>query len=288
MGAVGSGGGPGGTPTVAIVTDSSAALDAATVAEFGITVVPMRITLGGVTRLDGALPLEQVFARFDEGVTTGCPPPGDFTTIFERLPGEVMVLLLSSQLSSGTHNSARLAAAEAGPRVRILDTATSAGGLALVVLRAAAVAQAGGTLDEVEQAARKVVERVRLVAAFGTLDWLVRGGRLPGVVGSLASRLGVRPLVEVRRDGRVHKLRPAFSKRVADNRMLDMCLRSRPGADARLHVAALHVLAEEEGLALLERVRAEAEPATAFVTRFGAAMVLHTGPELTGLSWWWE
>lgn len=287
-GTVGFGSRPGGPSTVTIVTDSSAALEPATAAAFGITVVPVRITVGGVTHLDGQLPLAELLARYDEGVTTACPPPGDFEQIFDALPGEILVLTMSHRLSSGLVNSVRLAAADTGPRVRVLDTGTSAGSLALIALRAAETARAGGTLDEVEKAARLVVERVQLVAAVGTLDYLVRGGRLPGAVGGLASRLGMRPLVAVRRDGKVRRLRPAFSKRAADDRMLDIWRRSRPGADARLHVVALHVLAEDEARALLARVRAEVEPATALIARFGAAMVLHTGPDLTGLAWWWE
>ena len=66
-----------------------------------------------------------------------------------------------------------------------------------------------------------------------------------------------------------------------------MLLRSRI-AGARLHVVALHVLAEEQAHALLSAVRAEVAPATELVARFGASMVVHTGPNLTGLSWWWE
>lgn len=238
--------------------------------------------------LDGQLPLTDLLARYDEGVTTSCPSPGEFEQIFTGLPGEVLVLTMSHRLSSGLVNSVRLAARSVGPRVRVVDTGTSAGSLALIVLRAAEVARGGKSLDEVEQEARRVVERVQLVAAVGTLDYLVRGGRLPGAVGGLATRLGMRPLVAVRRDGRVRKLRPAFSKRAADERMLDIWRRSRPSADARLHVVALHVLAEEEARSLLEQVRAEVEPGTALVARFGAAMVLHTGPDLTGLAWWWE
>ena len=241
-----------------------------------------------MTHLDGQLPLAELLDRYDEGVTTACPAPGEFTQIFAGLPGDILVLTMSHRLSSGLVNSARLAAADTGPRVRVLDTGTAAGSLALIALRAAETARAGGSLDEVEQAARLVAGRVQLVAAVGTLDYLVRGGRLPGAVGGLASRLGMRPLVTVRRDGKVRKLRPAFSQRAADERMLDMWRRSRPGAGARLHVVALHVLAEEKAQALLKQVRAEVEPATALVARFGAAMVLHTGPDLTGLSWWWE
>jgi len=277
--------GSGGSPIVAIITDSSAALEAATAAANGITVARMRITVGGVAYLDGDLPLEELITRYDEGVTTAGPAPGDFTRLFAELPGEVLVLTVTESLSS-TIASARVAAADAGPRVRVLDSGTSAGSLALVALHAAAAARNGGTFDEVEQAARRAMARVRLVVQVGTLDYLVRGGRMPGAVGGLASRLGVRPMVQVR-DGRLRKLRPAFSKRAADRRMTEMLLRSRPRG-ARLHVVGLHVLAEEEARALLARVRDEVAPATELVARFGASMVVHTGPELTGLSWWWE
>ncbi len=278
--------GSGGTVTVAIVTDSSAALDAATASAHGIAVVPMRIIVGGVAYQDGDLPLGDLLARYDEGVTTSAPAPGDFLRVFERLPGEVLVLTVSQRLSS-TPASARLAADTAGPRVRVIDSGTSAGSLALIALHASRRAQAGGTMAEVEEAARYAIGRARLVAAVGTLDYLVKGGRLPGAVGGLGSRIGLRPLVEVLRDRGVHPLRPAFSKAAADGRMVRMLLRSRV-AGAQLHVVALHVLAEEQARALLEAVRAEVAPATELVARFGASMVVHTGPNLTGLSWWWE
>ena len=71
--------------------------------------------------------------------------------------------------------------------------------------------------------------------------------------------------------------------------MLARWRHSRPrDRAARLHVAALHALAPEEAARLLEAVRAEAQPATAFVGEFDAVMVAHTGPGLTGLAWWWE
>jgi len=248
-------------------------------------VVPLRVTVGGAAYRDSDLPPADLVARFDEGVTTSAPAPGDFARVFADVPGEILVITVARRLS-GTMAAAELAAADAGPRVRVLDGGTSAGSQALITLHAAAAARDGAGLAPVEAAARRAAGRVRLVAALGTLDYLVRGGRLPGPIGSLGSRLGVRPLVEVRA-GRVLRRRPAFSKRAADERMVGMLLRSRPPG-TRLHVIALHVLAEPQAQALLDRVRSEVEPETALVARFGPAMVAHTGPELTGLSWWWE
>jgi len=35
-------------------------------------------------------------------------------------------------------------------------------------------------------------------------------------------------------------------------------------------------------------VRAEVEPELEFVSEFGSVMVVHTGPGLAGLAWWWS
>jgi fatty acid-binding protein DegV len=55
-----------------------------------------------------------------------------------------------------------------------------------------------------------------------------------------------------------------------------------------LHVAALHAYAPHTAERLLRAVTAEVEPATAFSASFGSVMVVHTGPGLAGLAWYWE
>jgi len=249
-------------------------------------VVRGRITVGGRVYRDGDLSLEEMITRYGEGVTTAGPGPGDFVQVLEGIPGEVLMPTVTRSLSSATVEAARVAASTVGPRVRVLDTGTSAGSLALIDIHAARAARSGGNLDEVEQAARRAMADVRLVVQVGTLDYLIAGGRMPATVGRLGSRLGLRPIVEVYK-GELHNRRPAFSKRAADDRMIEMWRRTRRRG-ARLHMAAMHVLAEEDALSLLNRVKAEVEPATEFITRFGAIMVAHTGPVLSGLAWWWE
>jgi fatty acid-binding protein DegV len=62
---------------------------------------------------------------------------------------------------------------------------------------------------------------------------------------------------------------------------------SRP-ATGRLHVAAMHALAPQRARALLDAVQADVEPATALIGPFSPVMLVHTGPDLIGLAWWWE
>jgi DegV family protein with EDD domain len=170
--------------------------------------------------------------------------------------------------------------------VRVVDTETAAGAQALVVLAAAECADRGGDLDEVERAARHVIDRVKLIATVDSLDQLVASGRVPDLAGRAGRMLGLHPLFEFGR-GRVHGLRPALSREAAVDRIVGLWHRTIvPGG--RLHVAALH--ADDRGRAeqLLAAVRAEVEPVTAFVAEFSAVMISHTGPDLAGLAWWWE
>jgi DegV family protein with EDD domain len=271
--------------TVAIVTDTAAALPADLAALYRITVVPMWLTIGGQSVREGERALSELLG--DERVSTSGPAPGEFAAAIEpRLTDDGVLVLTIAASMSGTHEAASVAARELGDRVRVVDTATAAGAEALVVLAAAAAAERGASLDEVEAVAKDVVERVQLVAAVPNLDHLVRSGRVPGIAGWAGRRLNINPLFEFRA-GKVRRLRPALSADAALDRMVARFRRSRE-PNTRLHVAALHALAPEAAARLLERVEAEFTPDTKFTGEFGSVMVVHTGPGLYGLAWWWE
>jgi len=270
---------------VSIVTDSAAALPPELVDQYRITVVPMWLDLGERHVHDDELSIEEVL-RYDEVSTSG-PTPGEFAeAIRGRMSDDGVLVLTIAATMSSTFGAAQTGAETVDGRVAVLDTSTAAGAQGLVVLAAARAADAGGTLDDVERAAAKAIEGVRLVAMVSDLDHLVRSGRVPEVAGWAGRRLGIRPLFEFR-DGKPHRLRPAFSVDAAKDRMVALLRRSAV-PDAKLHVAALHAQAPEEARELLGRVEAEQSPATSFVGRFGSVMVAHTGPGLAGLAWWWE
>lgn len=270
---------------VRVITDSAAALDVAVAAEHGVTIVPIRVVVGGVAHRDGDVPLAEVIERVSDGISTSGPPPGAFLEALHGADEGAVIVTVAGALSS-TLVAAGIAAGRVPTDVRIIDSGTAAGAQALIALRAAAVAAAGGTLDEVEVAARRVAARARLLGTLETLDFLVAGGRVNHVFGRLARRLGVRPVFELS-SGKIKRLRPAFSSAGGQRRLIGEWRRSRvPGA--RAHVIALHAMAEPAARSLMETVRSECDPATALVSEFGAGMVVHTGPGLVGLAWWWE
>jgi len=277
--------------TVAVVTDSAAALPAEVAAGLDVTVVPLLLTVGGVQHRDGDLPLYELLPRLDGGVTTSGPTPAQLQAAIEkRMTTDGVVVLTIASTMSSTHDAAVLAAdsvaADAPGPVRVVDTATAAGAQGLVVVHAARAAARGASIDEVEAAARAAIERVQLVATVDSLDRLVASGRVPGLAGRAGRLLNVNPLFRFH-GGHVGSLRPAFTRDAALERILGRWRKTYAGG-SRLHVAALHAVDEEAATHLLEEVRATVDPATAFVGSFSSVMVVHTGPGLVGLAWWWE
>jgi DegV family protein with EDD domain len=273
--------------TVAVLTDGASTLPPDVAAGAGVVVVSMWVTVGERSHRDTEIPLTELFRRFDEGVTTSGPSPGDVRAALEGSlgPEGALVITVSSRMS-GSYQTARLAAAEFGDRVHVLDSNTAAGAQALVVLAAAERAAAGDPLLQVRAAAERVAGRVRLLASLGSLDWLVRSGHVPEVVAWAGRSLGLRPIVEFRA-GRVRPLRPARTEEAVIERLVSECRRgAAPGA--RLHVVAMHAGSEARAQRLLDAVARELGPAESFVSPFNAVMAAHTGPDLFGLAWWWE
>jgi DegV family protein with EDD domain len=271
--------------TVAVITDSAASLPAELVHGLGITVVPLRLDIGGQDLADGALPLDEVLARLDEGITTSAPSPGAWAEAFEAIDGSVVALTVSSTMSA-SNQSAVVAARLVDTDVRVVDTRTAAGAQGLVALAAAAAARDGASVDEVEAAARKVADQVHLVATIDDLSHLVRSGRVPSIAGWAGRQLKVNPLFEFR-GGEAHPLRPAIGRRGALSRLVDLCRSSRPTPGARLHVAAIHAAEPDDAEAVLEGLGA-LEPVERVTAAFSPVMLVHTGPGLVGLAWWWE
>jgi DegV family protein with EDD domain len=271
--------------TVAIITDSAAALPSAVAARYGISVVPMWVALEDRSHHEDDVPLQELLAQ--PHVTTSGPAPGEFASVIaERQNADGVCVCTIAATMSSTYESAVIGARTAVGDVRVVDTRTAAGAQALVVLAAAECAAAGGTLDEVEASARAAIEQVRLVASVPNLDHLVRSGRVPNIAGRAGRALGLAPLFEFR-DGAAHALRPARGMDAALERMVQRCRRDRKGG-VRLDVVALHAQAPEDAEKLLARVEEELAPAGAFVASFGVVMLVHTGPGLVGLAWRWR
>ncbi|HET9058575.1 MAG TPA: DegV family protein [Acidimicrobiales bacterium] len=279
--------------SVCVVTDSACSLPPELAASHGVVVVPMRVAAGDRVWPDGAVGPGTgtlTTGTLTTGtLTTSCPSPGELVELYHGLGAEDVLVLTVSRRMSAMFESATLAARlVAGCHVRVFDTGTAAGAQGLVALAAARCARQGGSLDEVETAARRCADRVRLVATLPSLASLARSGRVPQAAAWAGTWLGLNPLFEFR-SGRAVPLRPVRGRHQALDRLVSIW---RSSTDAHreemLHICAMHAL--EPGVAddLMARVSMDVHPTSSFVASFSAVMVAHTGTGLAGLAWWWE
>jgi fatty acid-binding protein DegV len=125
------------------------------------------------------------------------------------------------------------------------------------------------------------------VATVGSLDHLARSGRVPSVAGWAGRRLGVNPLFQFVR-GEVRPMRPALSRSAALDRILHGVEASAPSRPATLRGAALHALSPDAAEHLAAGLRDAFDRVDVFVASFSPVMVVHTGPGLAGVAWWWD
>ena len=167
------------------MTDSASSLPADIATAYGVTVVPMWVTIGDQQFRDGELGMAEVLGRLGEGLSTSGPAPGELAQAATAADhGEGVIILTLSKNMSGVYQAARVATglleADAGEKVAVVDTGTAAGAEGLVVLAAATAARDGSALATVVAVAEDVRSRVRLVATLPSLEYLARGGRVPG------------------------------------------------------------------------------------------------------------
>ena len=190
---------------IRIVTDSSCDLPAGLVAQYGITVVPLYINIGGKSYLDG---VEMTHEQFYQGLphfkshpTTFAPGPGQFVQVYERLAqegaSEIISIHIGSALSAMV-GVARLAAQETERvPVTVFDSGNLSLGTGLLALTAAKAAAEGRPLGDILAALEDQASRTHCIAALDTLEYLRRSGRLSRFQSSLGSLLQIKPLLRM-------------------------------------------------------------------------------------------
>ncbi len=218
---------------VAVVTDSGADIPEEFAERLGIHVVPVRIHFANRSYLDKvSMTPTEFYRELVENPAhpkTSQPPPGDFRRMFEFLAShfDAVVSINLTSRHSGTWDAASRAAQRVGAEgrpVAALDSRNASVGQGLVVIAAAEAAAAGGDAQAVIDAAQAALARTQTFALLGSIDFAVRGGRVPAIVGKLARLLGLCVILRTSPDGRIsaggglfgtHRLRSRFAGFVA-------------------------------------------------------------------------
>jgi DegV family protein with EDD domain len=268
---------------VAVVADSTAYLPPSLVAELGIRIVPLHVTIGSRTGRDGVdVGCGEVTSalRSHVTVTTSRPSPAEFATAYRAAldaGAQSVVSVHMSATLSGTWESACLAAQDFGyGTVRVVDSRSAGMALGFAVLAAARAAASGSPAADVQDAAVATVDRTRALFYVDSLEYLRRGGRIGSAAALLGTSLSVKPLLHMS-DGRIVLLEKVRTASKALARLLQVTI-DAAGSGA-VDLAVQHLDAADRAADLADQLRA-ALPALGdlYTSEVGAAIGAHLGP----------
>ncbi len=191
--------------TIKIVTDSTCDLSDEMIKQYGITVVPLSISFGEKTYLDGVDISKKEFITLltstEELPKSSQPSAGAFEKTYRELledPETTHVLSIHiTEGMSGTVNAAQTAADMIGEGVTVMNSGFISYALGIQVIEAATMARDGHSISEIVERLKHVREQSSLYIMVDTLEYLAKGGRIGRGRALLGSLLKIKPIASL-------------------------------------------------------------------------------------------
>lgn len=213
---------------VRIITDSASDLTQEDIAALGnprLTVLPLSVTFGETTYLDGVnlnhRRFYELLVEGDDLPMTGQVNPYAFEEAISEARNaseEVVVITLSSKLS-GTNGSALTAAANFDEGVYVVDSKSVTVGERILVDYALRLVGEGLGAADIACALEQAREDIHVVGLLDTLEFLRRGGRIPASAAALGKLLSIKPVITIT-DGVVELLGKARGSKNGRNLLM--------------------------------------------------------------------
>lgn len=207
---------------IKIIVDSGNSIRLEEAEKYNIGVIPFKIHFGDKSYTDLIdIDSDEFFEKLgksQEKVTTAIPSVGEFTEILEKYIEEgynkILCFSIGSHLS-GMNNMMNLAKnhiKNKEVRIDVIDTKIASLPLYFVVTKAAKSVMDGKKYEEIYKNALEDIEKANIFVRADTLDYLVKGGRLPKSIGKVASLIKFTPIFTMK-DGDIKIAKKVIGKK---------------------------------------------------------------------------
>ena len=185
---------------IRITSDSTCDLNHL-IAERDIGIMALQVNLGTDVFRDGVdITPEKIFNFVAETGTlpkTAAPSIGEYEEFFAKeLEGyDALVHISISTKASGSHTFAKNAAESFNGKVFVVDSKALSSGQGLLVLKACDMRDEGKTAEEIVACLEELRERINTSFVPDNLDYLHKGGRVSGMVKTVAGMFKIHPQI---------------------------------------------------------------------------------------------
>ena len=272
---------------IALITDSASDLSTDFAKNNNIKILPLKIIFSDREYDDGIdiTPKMLYDALPKEIPKTSLPSVEKFTSALEEVKSEgythVIIITLSSGIS-GTYNSARLAAENvSGIETFVFDSMTLTMSEGAMVMETVNLIKEGKPFSEIVDILPTFRRKIDVFFTIDTLEYLIKGGRIGKVAGTIADALNLKPIITVGDDGIYHTVCKIRGIKQSISRLTSLL---KPYLEAgRCKVWVLDGNAPDKATMLYNAIKDFPNLIECTLGgEIGPALGVHTGPGLVG------
>lgn len=273
---------------IIISSDSTCDLGAELIEKYGISIIPLGITLGTTVYRDGVdIKPDDVYAhhaKTGELPKTTASNVGECIDYFTDLTkdGDAVIHFSISSTMSSTYNNTRMAAMEFD-NVYVIDSQNLSTGSGLLVLAAAEMAQSGMEAEAIVEKIDELKPCIDASFVIDSLEYLHKGGRCSALAMMGANLLKLKPCIEVKNGsmGVGKKYRGLYGRVLTE--YVDERLANVDDIDTS-RVFVTHAGCDDEVVnAVVEQVKAKGIFDEVLLTRAGCTVSSHCGANTLGV-----
>lgn len=274
---------------IAIVTDSTCGVPEEFVKEYNVKVLRLKIIYKDKEYLDGVdISPEEVYERLDKEVpTTSTPSVQQSNEVIEELIKEgythVIGLFISSGLS-GTMNSFRIATENYEDQIKayVFDSKMISMAVGLCVMESAKLIKEGKSFDYICNEIPEIKERITLCFTVDTLEYLIKGGRIGKVAGTIGQILNLKPIINMDDEGKYTTCAKARGSKQALNKII--AIGEEALEKGKSKVVIMTGTMQEEAEKLKEVFEKNQNTESIFIGSFTPVVGIHSGPRIIAIA----
>lgn len=272
---------------IALITDSTSDLNDEIIKKYNIKVLHLKIIYKDrefVDRVD--ITPQQVYDNLKVEVPhTSLPSIQEMHNLFSKLQEEgythAIAVCIGSALS-GTFSALKLVASEhENIKTTVFDSKSLTLGAGALIIGCGEMLRQGKSYDEIVNALPAMQDKVSVFYIVDTLDYLIKGGRIGKVAGTLGKLLNIKPIISIDKEGVYYTHCKVRGKNQAKSKLLEIIQEALNDSKARIWV--MHGGALEEGKKFYETLSNDENITSLGLGDISPVAGVHTGPGLLGV-----
>jgi len=285
---------------IGLICDSGSNVPELVMQKFQIRKVPLRVILGKTEYRDDGIEIteDQLLNFMQTGMPrTSLPFYEDIANCFEEMIASGYTKILAINLSSGlsgTYNSFQLIAKKMMKKyphveIAVFDSFSLSIGTGMIVYKAAMLIEENPSItlhDLVEKLTDMYVRKNRVYYVIPSLKFLIAGGRIGRIIGTIGEMLHFKPILSVSgENGAFYQM----GKEIGLNRAIDKIIEYAKTFIGNQQIEAIGIYHSGKSMETLEYVKKIQEKLASldipqiFKGSISSTLLVHVGPGLVGL-----